>query len=199
VHQGITDNLKHPAFSREAAHLRWRALAPLVDRELQRIAFAMVNGYRGSGTEHSIEPAELVNEFYLRLLRDGERRWEDRSHFYAYAGAVMRTVLIDRHRARLAQKRPPAALRASLSALAPQLEPLEPDQSPMIELRFAIERLEQLSPRQALIVEWKYFRGIGLEEIAAHLELSEKTVRRDWIAARAFLLTELSGSNAAQE
>src|SRR5581483_7100041 len=130
----------------------------------------------------------------VRLLRDGERQWQDRNHFFAYAGVVMRTILIDRHRAKHAQKRPPATERTPLVALTCRQEPRGQDHAPAVELRRAMERLEQLSPRQAAIVEWKYFRGMRLDEIAGAMRLSEKTVRRDWTAARAFLLSELGGS-----
>jgi RNA polymerase sigma factor (TIGR02999 family) len=195
----ITENLNRWAPSREASRVRWRALAPLIDRELQRLAMAMLRAYRRSVTPHSIEPAELVNEFYIRLLRDGERTWQDRNHFYSYASAVMRTIMIDRHRAKAAQKRPPGSLRENAVSLRCELEPRQPDCSPVVEVRLAMERLERLSPRQAAIVEWRYFLGLDLETIAARLCLSEKTVRRDLIAARAFLLAELGGSGFHQE
>ena len=197
MREAITDHLRRPAGSREAAQARWRILAPLVDRELRRVAASMIANYVGSGEAHSIEPGELVNELYVRLLAGAERQWQNRGHFLAYAAAVMRAVLIDRHRTKLAQKRPPPALRESLSAV--RQHPQGPDTTPIIELRLAMQRLDALSPRQAAIVQWKCFEGMTLEAIAGRLQLSEKTVRRDWMAARAFLLAELGGTSTVQE
>ena len=186
----ITENLKGSA---DISKKRWRALAPLVDRELQRLARAMLTTYRRA-SPHSIEPAELVNEFYVRMLRDEERRWQDRNHFFSYASAVMRTIMIDRHRAKAAQKRPPVSLRKDLESLRNRHEPQQEDCAPAVAIRIALERLQKLSARQATIVEWRYFLGLELEDIAARMDLSEKTVRRDLIAARAFLLADLGGS-----
>lgn len=171
-----------------------RRLAPLVDRELQRLAGTILARHDTPGAKASIEPAELVNEFYLRLLRDGDREWENRDHFYAYAAAAMRAILIDRHRARQAGKRPPRMQRQSLQELTSSMEPAQPEVRQGFELRMAMRRLQELSPRQAQIVELKFFAGMDLLEIAGALELNEKTVRRDWIAARAFLYAELLGA-----
>lgn len=190
----ITDNLKRFAASGQRGDLRWRRLAPLVDRELQRLAASILSRYDSPASKASIEPAELVNEFYLKLLRDEDREWESRDHFYAYASAAMRAILIDRHRARQAGKRPPRTHRHSLDELTSSTEPAQPDIWQGVELRMAMRRLQELSPRQAQIVDLKFFAGLDLLEIAATLDLSERTVRRDWIAARAFLYAELLGT-----
>lgn len=198
MQDAITDNLKRFATSGHAGNLRWRRLAPLVDRELQRLAASILARFDSPASKASIEPAELVNEFYLRLLRDEDREWENRDHFYAYASAAMRAILIDRHRARQAGKRPPRSQRHSLDELTHLTEPMQPDAWQGFELRMAMRRLNDLSPRQAQIVDLKFFRGLDLTEIAAALNLSERTVRRDWIAARAFLYAELLGKPAVE-
>lgn len=149
------------------------------------------------GRAQTIEPSELVNEFYVRLLRDGGRKWEGRGHFYAYAAAAMRAIVIDRHRAKRAAKRPPGEKGVGLADLGVDNTPQERSVAPMVELRLALERLARYSSRQANIVELRFFGGFELNEIAGMLEMSERTVRRDWIAARAFLYAELSGGGRA--
>lgn len=188
--ESITDYLNRP---HGPGASRWSRLAPLVDRELQRLAVSIVAQFAAVGRVQTIEPSELVNEFYVRLLRDGGRKWEGRSHFYAYAAASMRAIVIDRHRAKRAAKRPPGEKGMGLGELGCANTPQERSVAPIVELRLALQRLARNSSRQANIVELRFFGGFELNEIAAMLEMSERTVRRDWIAARAFLYAELSG------
>jgi RNA polymerase sigma factor (TIGR02999 family) len=176
-----------------AGPTRWKRLAPLVDRELQRTAALVLRQFRLANPASTFQPQELVSEFYLRLLRDQHRIWEDRRHFFSFAAAVMRSVLIDWYRARRAAKRPQVVMARSLEALLAVEEPRQPDLAPIVEMRIAIERLQSFSPRQAEVIDLHFFAGWGLDEIAERLNVSEKTVRRDWIAARAFLYAELSG------
>ena len=192
--ESITDHLNRPS---GPGATRWSRLAPLVDRELQKLALSVLTQFAAVGRTQSIEPSELVNEFYVRLLRDGGRKWEGRSHFYAYAAAAMRAIVIDRHRAKRAAKRPPGEKGVGLAELGVENTPQERSVAPMVELRLALERLARYSSRQANIVELRFFGGFELNEIAGMLEMSERTVRRDWIAARAFLYGELSGGGRA--
>lgn len=192
--ESITDHLNRPL---GPGATRWSRLAPLVDRELQRLAVSVLTQFAAMGRTQTIEPSELVNEFYVRLLRDGGRKWEGRDHFYAYAAAAMRAIVIDRHRAKRAAKRPPGEKGMGLADLGAANTPLERSVAPMVELRLALGRLAQFSARQANIVELRFFGGFELNEIAGMLEMSERTVRRDWIAARAFLYAELSGGGRA--
>jgi RNA polymerase sigma factor (TIGR02999 family) len=189
----ITKHLNRTATSGPA---RWKRLAPLVDRELQRTAASVLRQFRASNLGTTLQPQELVNEFYLRLLRDSHRKWENRKHFFAYAAAVMRTVLIDRHRARKAAKRPQGGMGRPIETLLAREQPSEIDQTPAVEIHIAIERLQSFSPRQAEVIDLHFFAGLALDEIAGQLNISEKTVRRDWIAARAFLYAELGGARA---
>ncbi len=173
---------------------RWKRIAPLVDRELRKLAAAALHQFSAVNWRPTLQPEELVNEFYLRLLRADARPWENRKHFFSYASITMRSILIDHHRSRKADKRPPAGGSVAFDELLAGQEPAYPPPSAQItEIGLAIERLQMLSPRQAQIIDLRFFAGMEISEISAKLELSEKTVQRDWIAARAFLYAELSG------
>jgi RNA polymerase sigma-70 factor (ECF subfamily) len=187
----ITEHLNRPDSSGSE---RWKRVAPLVDRELQKIAASLLRPFRAANAGSTLQPQELVSEFYLRLLRENQRKWEDRRHFFSYAGAAMRTILIDLHRVRKAAKRPQASMGRPLDTLLAREEPKQSNLAPAVEIRIAIERLQSMSSRQAEVIDLHFFAGLGLEEIAKVLKVSEKTVRRDWTAARAFLYAELSGS-----
>ena len=177
---------------------RWKRLAPLVDRELRKLAAASLRQFMVVNWRPTLQPEELVNEFYLRLLRDNARHWESRKHFFSYASTVMRNILVDRHRAKKASKRPPDGKGHALGELLAGEEP-RGNPLPGMEIRLAIERLQKFSPRQAEIIDLRFFAGMEIAEIAQKLEVSEKTVQRDWIAARAFLYAELSGLQRQEE
>jgi RNA polymerase sigma factor (TIGR02999 family) len=174
---------------------RWQTLAPLVDRDLHRTAAAVLRRCRVASLVCEFQPAELVSELYLRLLRDYHRQWDDRSHFFSYAAATMRSVLIDRLRAGNAVKRPQSRKGRPLDGLLARDEPWESDRTSVIEIRIAVQRLRHLSPRQAEVVRLRFFEGLGFDEVGRLLDISEKTARRDWGAARAFLQAELAGKS----
>jgi RNA polymerase sigma factor (TIGR02999 family) len=175
---------------------RWKRIAPMVDRELRKLAAAALRQFSAVNWRPTLQPEELVNEFYVRLLHADARHWENRKHFFSYASTAMRSVLIDRHRARKVAKRPPADKRRALDQLPAAEEPAYNAAARVIEIGLALERLQALSPRQAEIIDLRFFAGMEIAEISMKLELSEKTVQRDWIAARAFLYAELSGLHA---
>lgn len=191
----ITENLNRQD---KSGTERWRRVAPLVDRELLRTASLVLRQNHVSNSDSVLQPQELVSEFYLRLLRDNPRRWEDRKHFFSFAAAVMRTILIDLHRASKASKRPQAGLGRSLDGLVASDEPKQTDAAPSVEIRIALERLHLLCPRQAEVIDLHFFEGLSLAETAHRLNVNEKTVRRDWNAARAFLYAELGGGSGAE-
>ncbi len=180
----LTDALNAPATS---ASSRWRRIGPLIDRELQRIAGRLVRHFSWTSRQ-TLEPGELVAEFYLRVLQDDSKHWADRKHFFAYATLCMQSILRDRHRARSAVKRTP-------SAADPGVENPVPSQpfALRVEIQQILDRLWRMSPRQAEVVEMRFFRGLEVGEIAAAIGISEKTVQRDWLVARAWLHAELSG------
>ena len=157
-------------------------LTSLVYDELRRLAHRYMRAERGG---HTLETTALVNEAYLRLANQRRVEWEDRAHFFAVTAEVMRHVLIDHARRRRYAKRggtdarqvPLEEAHAMTSERAAEL----------LALDEALEKLAQLDPRKARVVELRYFGGLSLEETAATLEISVMTVRRDWRAARAWL------------
>jgi len=158
----------------------------LVYDELRRLAGRQLR--RGAG--ETLTPTALVHETYMKLgSRDG---WSarDRVHFFALAARAMRQILVDRARERGRVKRGGGAAPATLGALdgmsaAPPLEE-------MLAVDRALTRLEAEDPELARLVEWRFFAGLSVEEIASALDVSERTVKRQWRSARAILFRELS-------
>jgi RNA polymerase sigma-70 factor (ECF subfamily) len=137
---------------------------------------------------HSLQPTELVNEAYLRMMQGEVIDFQSRAHFFATASIVMRRVLVDHARSRAAAKRPGAKARLELNdfmaAESPRLDQI-------LILDQALTRLGEMDARQARLVEMIYFGGLSQEEAAAVLGLSVRTVMRDWASARAWLEEEL--------
>ncbi|MGH9411837.1 MAG: sigma-70 family RNA polymerase sigma factor [Vicinamibacterales bacterium] len=160
---------------------------PDVYGELRRLASHYLRGERPGQT---LQPTALVHEAYLRLRGDRPDRWQNRAHFCAIAAHVMRQILIERARARGAQKRgggqPRVTFDESLAAAAPQSD------VDLLSLDAALERLAALDPSQARIVELRFFGGLSIEETADALSISPATVKRHWTLARAWLLKELT-------
>lgn len=171
---------------------RWNRIALLVDHELTKVAASTMREFAAVSWQPTLQPEELVNEFYLHMLRADTRRWENRKHFFASAASCMRNILIDRHRARKAGRRPDPERTIPLETLAASNEPAVRPALHGLQIAIAIERLRERSPRQAEMIELRFFGGMEIGEIAKKLELSEKTVQRDWLAARAFLYAELA-------
>lgn len=161
-------------------------LTPLVYDELRRLARAYMRRERPGQT---IQATALVHEAYLRLARAGTP-WHDERHFVGIAARSMRQILVERARARGAQKRWAALDRVSLSAaLVAAADP----ESMLPAIDEALSRLEAIDPQQAKIVELRYFVGLSVEEAADALGLSPATLKRRWALARAWLFRELSG------
>lgn len=160
-------------------------LMPAVYLELRRIARRQLQGERAT---HTLQPTALVHEAYLRLA--GQRvEWRDRSHFFALAATLMRRILVDHARGRLAAKRAADTVTLTLSA-AVESRPID---VAVLDLDRALERLAAAHPRPARIVELRFFSGLEIEEIAEALDLSGRTVQREWVFARAWLLRALAG------
>jgi RNA polymerase sigma-70 factor (ECF subfamily) len=160
-------------------------LTPLVYDELRRLARAYMRRERPGQT---IQATALVHEAYLRLARAGTP-WHDERHFVGIAARSMRQILVERARARGAQKRWAALDRVSLSAaLVVAADP----ESTLPSIDEALGRLEAIDPEQAKIVELRYFVGLSVEDAAAALGLSPATLKRRWALARAWLFRELS-------
>jgi RNA polymerase sigma factor (TIGR02999 family) len=174
--------------------LDWRAgnktaldeLIPLVQNELRRLAR---NFMRGQKPGHTLQTTALVNEAYLRLVDSDRVNWQDRNHFFAISAQLMRRILVDFARKKKSLKRGGDQVQVTLDDHA---EFAVAEQTDLIDLDDALTRLAELSPRQCQIVELRYFGGLTEEQVAETLDISARTVRRDWNLARAWLYRELS-------
>lgn len=138
----------------------------------------------------TIQPTALVHEAYMRLVEGGDPGWDSRGHFFGAAARAMRNILVDRARRKNAVKHGGDRQRVEFDEALIQDEP-EPDE--MLGLDKALQELEAAYPRQAEVVMLKYFAGLGVEQIAEVLQSSERTVKRDWRFARAWLQARLTG------
>jgi len=166
-------------------------LIPLVHAELHRLARHYMAGERA---DHTLQTSALVNEAYLRLIDITQVHWQNRAHFLAMAARTMRRILVDSARARGNQRRGGDVVKVSLDdALVVGSERHED----LVALDGALDRLRDVYPRQAEVVELRFFGGLTLEETAAALDVSIDTVKRDWRFAKLWLLRELGGSQPA--
>jgi len=168
-------------------------LTPLVQAELRRLAKRFMGGERQG---HILQTTALVNEAFLRLIDWENVEWRNRSHFFGLAAQIMRRILVDYARARRREKRGGDALHVSLSEAANVAQEQRAD---LEALDDALKTLEKLDPRQARVVELRFFAGLSLEETAEVLKVSLSTVRRDWSLAEAWLFRELSRKDAADD
>ena len=155
--------------------------------EIRRIADAQVQRI---GTEQTLSSTAIVHEAYLKLVRSPDIDWEDRSHFFAVAATAMRYILLNRARARLTQKRG----GGRPLSLEEHDAPIDARAEEMIALDQALGQLAELDPRLAQVVELRYFGGLSVDETARILGVTDRTVKRDWQAARAFLYQRLRGT-----
>ncbi len=160
-------------------------LMPFVYDELRRLAR---NYMRNQPSDHTLQTTALVNEAYMRLIDSDKVRWQNRTHFFAISAQLMRRILVDSARAKNANKRGGDNQKVTFSeALPVSLE----KESELLALDTALDNLAKLNDRQAQIVEMRYFGGMNEKEIGEALEISTRTVRRDWSVARAWLFREL--------
>jgi RNA polymerase sigma factor (TIGR02999 family) len=165
-------------------------LMEVVYDRLRRIARReMQREHRG----HTLQPSELVSQLYIRLLHGAPVDWQNRAHFFALAARNMRRILVDHAKKNSAEKHPPAHLRVSLDDAFPSVDPQSEE---LLVLDQALQRLASWDERQAQIVEMRVFAGLTVEEAAAAMGISERTVKSDWAMARAWLFEELSGKHA---
>ena len=167
-------------------------LLPLVYNELHRLAKSYMRRER---SDHTLQPTALINEAYLRLARENVD-WQSRQHFIGFAANVMRHLLVDHARAHNAERR------------AGDLERVELEEGFMISrerskeviaLHDALSTLEQVDPRQAKVVELRYFGGFSVEEIGEILEISPRSVKRHWALARIWLFKHMAEPHADME
>lgn len=162
-------------------------ILPAVYDELRRQAH---NFLRHERRHHTLETTGLIHEAYIKLVDQQDIAWNDRSHFFAVAARIMRQILVDYARTKHRRKRGGYAEHVPLDEVVPAA--IVDRGVDMIALDEALERLAELDPEQARVVEMRYFAGMSIPEIAGVLEISESTVSRDWNVARAWLKFELS-------
>jgi len=163
-------------------------LTPLVYGELHALA---ANYLARERPGHILQPSALVNEAFLRLMQWQPGEWQNRAHFFGVSATLMRRILV--HSAREAQtaKRGQGAVRVSLSE-ADQVAATQPVDTDVLALDAALDALEKLNPRQARIIELRFFAGLSLEDTALVIDASVSTVRRDFRMAQAWLFQQLS-------
>jgi RNA polymerase sigma factor (TIGR02999 family) len=161
-------------------------LTPLVYDELRRIARRYMRSERAGNT---LQTTALVNEAYLRLIDVHSVEWRHRAQFFALSAQIMRHILIDSARAHGSGKRGAGAQKMNIDSVVVMAP--EPDEW-VLELDAALKEFEKLAPRQARVVEMRYFGGLSNEEIAAVMETSTRTIERDWQFARSWLQHQMA-------
>ncbi len=162
-------------------------LIPLVYDELHRLAHHYM---RREPAGHVLQTTALVNEAYVRLVDAGGVEWRNRAHFFAISAKLMRRILVDFARSRRYKKRRISILGAQVDSNRGQISQSQAGLD-VVALHDALQDLEAFDPRSGKIVELRFFGGLGVEETAEVLEISPKTVKRDWAAAKAWLLGEM--------
>ena len=165
------------------------ALARLAERVYPELRLMARRHMKNERQANTLQTTALVHEVYLRMVDVTKIEWQERAQFFAMTAQMMRRILVDSARARRAHKRGGSAPKVNLDETA--LLSNDPDRS-IVALDEALTAFSQVAPRQAKVVELRYFGGLTEEEIVAALNISARTVRRDWGFAKAWLLRELS-------
>jgi RNA polymerase sigma factor (TIGR02999 family) len=161
-------------------------LLPLVYEELHRLARYYLSRERPG---HTLQATALVNEAYVRLIDQQTSDWQNRAHFFAVAARIMRNLLIDYARSRRYAKRGGGARQVSLDEAAAVAPEMSVD---LLALDEALKRLAEIDERKVLIVELRYFAGLSAGETAEAMRLSEITIKREWLKAKAWLYREMN-------
>ncbi len=161
-------------------------LTPLVFEDLRHMAEIHFSRERPG---HTLQPTALVNEVYMKLLGPRTVRWQNRAQFFGFAAELMRRVLVDHARRKLTEKRGGDIVRIALDDVLD--EPME-EGLDLLGLDEALEELAALEPRQSKVIELRFFGGLSVEEAAEVLNVSKRTVKRDWRLARIWLYRRLS-------
>jgi RNA polymerase sigma-70 factor, ECF subfamily len=161
-------------------------LTPRVYRELRRVAARLLRNERPG---NSLQSTDLVHEVYVRLVNARELDWQHRAHFFAVSATLMRRILLDRARRRIAGKR---GGKAQAVDFTKTVDVAQVKARELVALDDALNALAEVDPRKSRIVELRFFGGLSVKETAEVVKVSSDTVMRDWKMARAWLLTELS-------
>jgi RNA polymerase sigma-70 factor (ECF subfamily) len=185
----VTGILRELSTQQPGSNASPEQLLPLVYDELRRLAGSYLRRERPG---HTLQATALVHEAYEKLADQSRVNWRGRTHFFAVAAQQMRRLLIDdaRHRGRL--KRGGGDQRVTLEGAEGTIAGPAFDLDELLWLDRALTKLEGLDPREARVVELRFFSGMSAEEVASALDVSERTVRSDWAHARAWLKNELS-------
>lgn len=167
------------------------ARAKLLALVYPRLKAMAVQRMKGERRDHTLQPTALVHEVFVRLGGESERLWQDRVHFFAFAAELMRNILVDAARRRRAVKR---GGEVEIVDLRDECVGIGEHPDVILEIDRLLSRLQTLDARQAKIVELRYFVGLTEQEIAEALGVSERTVKRDWRMARAWMQKELAAS-----
>ena len=160
-------------------------LVPVVYDELRALAGRFLSRER---PDHTLQPTDLVNEAYLRLVEQNRTDWQGKTHFFAIGAQAMRRILVDHARSKLRKKRGSRPQRVELNESLRISTEREAD---VLALEEALEKLEKLDPAQARIVELRFYGGLTVGEVADVLDVSKRTVEREWAMIRAWLRREL--------
>lgn len=160
-------------------------LIPVVYEELRRLAASYMRRER---PDHTLQATALVHEAYVKLLEQRSVDWQSRAHFFGIAAQVMRRILIDHARGHLRQKRGGENQKVSIDGAVVFSEQQSAE---VLAVDESLQRLEKVDPRQARVVELRFFGGLNVDEIAEILKVSDKTVKRDWSVARAWLYADM--------
>jgi RNA polymerase sigma factor (TIGR02999 family) len=171
------------------------ALLPLVYDELRALAAAWMTRLRPGQT---LQPTGLVHEAYMRLIAPTDPGWSGRAHFFGAAARAMRQIMVDEARRRGAAKRGGGRHRERMTPVDPPVPLAMPD-GDMLAMDQALDRLERLDPRSHQVVMLRFFGGRTNAEIGQFLDLSERTVEREWTYARAWLRRELDAMSDGKE
>jgi len=161
-------------------------LMPLIYDELLGLARSYLRSER---SDHTLEPAALVHEAFLRLVEQHSVTWQSRAHFFGIAAQMMRRILVDHAREHQSAKRSGSAFRVALDDRIGSSAPFDCE---VLLLEEALQELSTLDPRQGQIVEFRYFAGMSEQEVAEVLSVSRSTVTREWQAARAWLYRRMT-------
>ena len=167
------------------------AMGDLFERVYHELR-AMARGRIGRGGNRPIDTTALVHEAYIRLVDQSRAEFQDRKHFFSVAAMAMRQIVVDHARAAVAAKRGGEAVHVELHDEAAAGD--SPDAVDLIALDDALTRLKELAPRLCQVVELRFFLGLSVEETAEVLQVTSRTVKRDWRKARALLFDELASA-----
>ncbi len=184
--RGDVTSLLHEASGRDAS--AWDRLFVLVYDEFRALAR---NHFRRQPSNHTLQPTAVVHEAYLKLVDQTRVDWKDRNHFFAVGARAMRQILVDHARAKGTDKRGAGARKIPIEERSVYSLGNEED---VLAVDEALGQLAQLDPRQARIVELHFFGGLTNEETTEVLDISERTVRREWRMCSAWLRSRLGGT-----